>query len=67
MHLVLLHWERTLGSLLLVSSELCPRTLFPFADVSVYLFVVKDLCHEYNYMLSLEPGGGLGDPDTKCH
>lgn len=50
--------------MLLVSSELCPSALFPFADVALYPFVVKDLCHEYNYMLSLEPGGGLGDPDT---
>lgn len=47
-----LYWEKTLGSLLLVSSGLCPSVPFPFADFAVYLFLIIDLSPECNYMLS---------------
>ena len=45
---VSLHWERTLGSLFLVSFGLCSSAPFPFAHFAVYPFVLIDPSPEYN-------------------
>ena len=56
---VYLHWERTLESLPLVSSEL-HHAPFPFADFVLFPFSVINFSQEYTYIV--EPGGGPGGP-----
>ena len=45
-----LHWDRTLGSLHLVSLDL-PHAVFPFADSAWHTFAAVNHCHEYSYEL----------------
>lgn len=54
MHIQCLHWERTLGSFCRVFSRLCPCaiTLQSFTYLALYPFIVINLSHACNYMLS---------------